>query len=235
MSFGSGCGGLPAFRGERFHVSGNLMIWLSGCRLDESKGGTAGWLSTNFGFFRKQVESITVSEFVIKLSDFFQAVNLNHVLLVEIDGKPVYSEERTVYENLGSATDRTLTYLRPSNDEHNHVLFCTVGESTPLHLLVEAQFSQKHASGKHPFEINTTGIPSEFVTKSTPLDNLNSWRALKELDRPADAPEGAQYEQRMVAVLNDYASKIGLTFSVEKMKIGDISTRGIPPQSPRID
>jgi len=133
--------------------------------------------------------------------------------------------------NVGFATDRTHNYLRSSNHEHNNVIFYVVGEGHELHILVEAQFSKRHVFGKQPFEINVTGVPSEFMMKSVPLVHLDSWRYRMELDKPIDSNEGVQYEQRMVAVLNEYATKIGLMFSVEKTKIGNIDKRGITPHN----
>ena len=53
----------------------------------------AGWFSKRFGLFRKQIESLPLSEFIFKLADFFTAIELKNILIVEVDHKTVYFDK----------------------------------------------------------------------------------------------------------------------------------------------
>jgi len=218
---------------QQLHVAGQMRLWLNGSRTEQPTEGAAGWFSERLGLFRKQIESLPLSEFTFKLADFFAAIDLKNILIVEVDHKTVYSDknEKETHD-LGLAVSQTQTFLNSGNHEHNHLIISALGEDHDLHLAVKVQFIEKHDFNKAPFEISVIGIPSEFKKKED--ETVEQYKTRMEqfrlqLDSREKIDEfGRSLRQRMSVVVDQYLSEAHRIFDVEKVEKGEITEEGLP-------
>ena len=208
----------------QFHVTENLRLWLRGPRIVEPTDGPAGWFSERFSLFRKQIETLPISEFTIKLADFLTAVELKNVVFVEVDSHTVYSDEGKIKEkthDLSMAVGAIQSFLSSGNHQHNHLVFFAVGEEQDLHLIVQAEYSQKHPHNTAPFQININGIPSAAMLKESETED-EYWLRMARL---SVAEDNSANLANIGAVSEHYLSVANKIFDIEKAEKVEVSMK----------
>ena len=221
-------------RAQQFHVTAQINLWLNGSQTEQPTEGAAGWVSERFGLFRKQIEALSLSEFIFKLANVFTVVDLKTVLIIEVDHKTVYSDKSDKKtHDLGLAVSETQAFLNSGNHEHNHLIASAIGEDGDLHLVVETRFYAKHDFGEAPFQIIVIGVPSEFNKKEN--ETIEQYKArMKQFHLEVDSPEKTKefrhaITQKMSTVLDRFLSEAHKEFDVEKMEKGEITEEGFLP------
>ena len=223
---------------QPFTLSGRVEVRLKKSVVESPAEGVAHWLSSGLGLLVKQVERYSVAEFLEKFFGFLRETQLQNILLIEADYRPVYKDKASKSkDDLDDAITEARRYLSDSNGNGNKIIISALGKTKfepmkDLHLTVEGQYYRSHGFGKPGIELQVIGIPSALLPRKKET-KINYKARQAELARRINSTRKLDgfrkgCEKTFGIVLRDYEAHLRGIFDVDETEKQVSSWGSIP-------